>query len=374
MAPAKWGAIVSTAEQFPHLQDVGAPKKPPPINKNWVYWVGTDGSLWRSRIAGGPDVGQVPSPGGLTRVSVSPAMNVYCVDRYGKAWLRSDSGNWSSINIPTETVIDVDVALDDSVWFVMKNGRYYVWRTGDPNPKYIGVLLNVSCVTGIRQPDLDAADYGNAWAISEMIGNMGLIGCDHIWQPGVATIQDLADLSIAPGFLWMVHTDGSVWTTPDGRIQERKGDLIASRVSTCSNVTYATSRDGRAWVWSEANAVTTPPPPPPLPSPPPQAPATQRPTISVSSSGAGESTVFGVTGSGFLPNSQVSIRVVRLGNGQVFEQYWITTSLSNGTVNYSISLPCVSGLVFHFSANDGRVDSADHTSTLWSNTATKSCP
>jgi hypothetical protein len=377
MAQYNWqGLIHPQLPQLPHVQDVGAPKTPPiDTNKQFTYWVGTDGSLWRTKITGDREPTQVRSPGTLTRVAVSPRLLVHCVDRYGKVWILYDNGDWWQVDIPGETIIDVDVGMDDSVWYVANNGRYYVWRNDAARPQYIGILLNFSCITGVAQPNLGQANYGNAWGISEMIGRNGLIGCDRVWQPGVATIQDLADLSVTTGILWMVHTDGTVWTTSDGRLQERKGGLIARRVAACfSGIAYATGIDGRAWTWIQEVAPQPPPPTPTLPPPPPESPGAEAPVISVSVSGAGESTVFRVTGHKFRPNAQVNIRVVRLGAGQVFENYWITSSTGTETLIYDISLPCVSGLVFHFSANDGRVNTADHISTLWSNTVTASCP
>ena len=113
------------------------------------------------------------------------------------------------------------------------------------------------------------------------------------------------------------------------------------------------------------------PPPPPPPPPPPVA---TRPSITVSTEGAGESAVFVVRGSAFVANAAVAIRAARIGDGQVFNVFFSTTATPSGQVEMRISIPCVSGLPLSFSANDARPDSSDLTGTLWSNTVTVPCP
>jgi hypothetical protein len=381
MADFRWEPVGVPGATLPYVQDVGAMKANlDPFSQNpnyhaYVYWVGGDGSLWRT-LHGVEVLQQVPSPGDLACVAVSPDMSVWCVDRRGKAWVMRGDFNWSPVPVPGETVVDVDVGADKSAWLVMQNTRYYVQRNDASSPRYVGVLLSISAITGIEQPifvDDSPNMVGKAWGVSDIVGDDGLVFSDGIWEPGVATILGVADLSIAPSNLWMVKADGTVWTTTDGRTQLRRGDLVARRVAcNYADNAYAVGPDGRAWVWTQvvSPAPTLPPPPPP---PPPQE-ATRPPVLNVSTTGSGENTVFKLTGSGFLPSTQVTVRGVRLGDGQVFEWYWLTSSNGVGALSFDIPLPCVSGLVIHFSANDGRVNAADHTNRLWSNTVASSCP
>jgi hypothetical protein len=115
------------------------------------------------------------------------------------------------------------------------------------------------------------------------------------------------------------------------------------------------------------------PPPPPPPTPLPQQ---TKPNILVSSTGAGASTVFHVTGSGFLPNTDVTIRGARIAQDAIPTYYWTTRSSGYKAITADLPIPCLPGVTIYFSANDGRKvpDSQDHTGRLWSNTVPASCP
>src|SRR5579884_2737681 len=94
-------------------------------------------------------------------------------------------------------------------------------------------------------------------------------------------------------------------------------------------------------------------PPPPPPPPPPS-----KPSISVSTEGSGATSVFVITGSGFLPNHVVHIRVVDDALTTVFFQQ---SSDGSGQFKLRQSIKCITGLALHFSANDERSDPHDHT-------------
>lgn len=100
-------------------------------------------------------------------------------------------------------------------------------------------------------------------------------------------------------------------------------------------------------------------------------PPKQQPTISVSSQGQGGGSIFTVTGSGFLPNHTVTIRVV---DDALHTLYYQQSSNSSEQLNFRQGIACNSGLGLHFSATDGRSDPQDVTGSLWSNTFTISCP
>jgi hypothetical protein len=57
-----------------------------------------------------------------------------------------------------------------------------------------------------------------------------------------------------------------------------------------------------------------------------------------------------------------------------FLDYWTTNASSTGTINQSLTIPCVPGVQISFSATDGRPNPNDWTGKLWSNTVTCSCP
>lgn len=116
------------------------------------------------------------------------------------------------------------------------------------------------------------------------------------------------------------------------------------------------------------SALNKPPTTTPLPKRKPL--PTTPPSISVSTEGSGAS-VFVITGSGFLPNHVVHIRVVDDALTTVFFQQ---SSDGSGQFKLRQSIQCITGLALHFSANDERSDPHDHTGTLWSNTFTTSCP
>ncbi|WP_324672162.1 hypothetical protein [Hymenobacter sp. GOD-10R] len=99
--------------------------------------------------------------------------------------------------------------------------------------------------------------------------------------------------------------------------------------------------------------------------PPPQP---SKPVISVKSNGDGS---FVVSGSGFSASATVHIRIV----DATLNTFWVNqTATAQGTLEYPTGKICQrAGQVF-FSANDGRSDSHDSTGTLWSNTATTTCP
>jgi hypothetical protein len=104
------------------------------------------------------------------------------------------------------------------------------------------------------------------------------------------------------------------------------------------------------------------PPPPPPPSPPP--------TISATTEGTGAGTILVVTGSGFLRNKTVTVRVV----DDVFhERNFQQSSTTAGELKMRISLPCNSGLPFHVSATDSR-PAPGILGVLFSNNVTLPCP
>jgi hypothetical protein len=105
------------------------------------------------------------------------------------------------------------------------------------------------------------------------------------------------------------------------------------------------------------------PPPPPVP-----------PRIGVTTEGSGDSAVFVVAGSHFLPNRTVTVRFARIGDGQVHQVNVQNTSDGGGNFTLRQSIPCIRGLQISVSATDSRPSNEDLTGVLWSNTVTSACP
>jgi hypothetical protein len=95
------------------------------------------------------------------------------------------------------------------------------------------------------------------------------------------------------------------------------------------------------------------------------------PSISVSSTGNGSGSVFSVAGSGFRPNSTVTVRVT---DDQLASRSYQQSASASGSLSFRQGISCISGLRLHFSATDGRANPNDATGVLWSNTVTTTCP
>jgi hypothetical protein len=161
----------------PHVQDVGsAPIDETPFSGGLepIWFVGTDGSLWRLRIPFSEQCQQVPSPGDLRRVAVSPDGSIWCADSRGALWTMR-GGTWSVVPVFSEKVTDVAIAADRTVYLVMANGRYYSIVSGAV-PFYHGVWLAIAAIAGIGRPS-DADPFGQAWGVSNMFEPGALYHC-----------------------------------------------------------------------------------------------------------------------------------------------------------------------------------------------------
>ena len=262
----------------------------------------------------------------------------------------------------------------------MRNGRYYVQPVGASEPRYVASILSFTVITGIESPifiDNSPSPAGKAWGASNFAVPGGLIHSDGFWRPSrTPTIRDVSDISTAPSNLWMVKTDGTVWTTSDAVTQLRRGPIVALRIAAAYDErAFAVAPDGRMWQWHlTVDPAPAPHPAPPVPPSPPQASATMRPRLSASTTGGGAGTVIKLDGDSFLDDAMVTVRGVRLGDGTFFEWYWITHSDADGKIAFSAPVPCVPGITIHFSANDGRRLEGDVTERLWNNVFPVQCP
>lgn len=212
-------------------------------------------------------------------------------------------------------------------------------------------------------------------------------------------IVPLAPAGLQPGDGWNVNADSvylsyrdaGIGTTAQGSQSHysltdlQNGDGIGS-LSPGSPVIPPGIKQGglipgskytlKAWWENEvgtgpAASVTFTVLPASAPAPPAPTPPQTKPTISVTSSGAGNSSAFVVTGQGFSASKAVTIRVV---DDQLVTDNFHQNSDAAGKLTAKIPLPCRSGFALHFSATDGRSDPSDVTGSLWSNTVTTNCP
>ena len=166
------------------------------------------------------------------------------------------------------------------------------------------------------------------------------------------------------GIRWRILRNGQQVAVYD-RLKDEPGFVqVAHTFSEAGTYTIEVTVKGIGSTgYAEATASTTvvakPKPSPPLPQ--------TKPSISVSAKGDGS---FVVSGSGFLPNTTVHIRVVDDALATIFLD---RSSTAQGTLNYTTGKLCQLPGKLHFSANDGRSDRNDLTGTLWSNTVTTTC-
>lgn len=269
-----------------------------------------------------------------------------------------------TIPLGIEPLVDV-VIHQGTVWVVRHDGA--MWQTRDGKTfEERTILLPVGRLAGLNNGDLWGLSTHNQPVLIRRRPD-GLV-----WDPAAGGHNKTwVDISISTeGVVWLVASDGTMWTTTDGTgFLSVPGDNFVAVSAGGFEVAWAVKKDGTLWVWQPKPASPLPPPPPPPP------PGALRPQLGVSTTGAAENTVFHVTGSDFLRNVEVTVRAARIGPDGVFDFYWATRSSFDGTISIDLPIPCVSGLItLSFSANDGRPDPADLTNRFWSNTVPRACP
>ncbi|MGX2029741.1 tectonin domain-containing protein [Methylocaldum gracile] len=370
-------SVIDTTESgqvsFPQLRDVA---KQLDTGATDVWLIAKDGTLWRH--GGGPwpprIAGQVASPGGLARVDVAYDGTVWCITSSGFLWHRRNDETWKQVpqNL-AGPLVDVTV-FNGTVWVARADGSVWMTRNGiDFEDR--SALIGFKRLAGNNRSQMwGIANYGALW----WRGNVGTP--DEAWFPaeGIGSEMQWEDVSVShDGTAWLVAADGTVWFTTDGiGYQKIPGEGFSSISAGRYLDHWAVKADGTLWAWqpSEAPPPAAPPPPPPPQSPSPPPPSQPEPNLGVSTTGAGLETAFHVTGSGFLPNTQTTIRGVRIGQDEISEYYWTTTANADGEIAADLPIPCLSGIIINFSANDGRPDPNDLTNRFWSNTVPASCP
>jgi hypothetical protein len=367
------GATGSSTVFLPQLRDL-ATREDASFPEVWL--AAKDGTLWQH--GGGPFpprfAGQEPSPGSVTGLAVALDDALWAVTDHRALWRRGADGSWSNIPVPhgIEPIVDVTVH-QGAVWIVRDDGA--TWRTADGQ-----TFQDTSSIIPFKR--LAGRNAGDLWGLSlHTSANLFHQTPDGIWRP-VEGGQDKswADVSVSvEGTVWLVAEDGTVWTTPDGTVFLKMDGEGFSRISAARfEAPWAVKADGTLWIWQPRPASPPPapppvPPPPPLPLPIPPA-AEVRPQLSVAASGAGDDSVFHVTGSGFLAGADVTLRMARISADGIPTIYLTTPASAQGTITQDVPIPCVPGVPISFSANDGRRDPHDLTDRFWSNTVTRQCP
>ena len=112
-----------------------------------AFWAGTDGTLWRSSTDPHDDFVQMLTDGAaVTRIAVDDRETIYGINSSGKpvqfgndSWVSLDLGDHSEQYV----MVDVAVALDDTAWFVAREGQYYIYSANNTQER--------SCFTPCRR-------------------------------------------------------------------------------------------------------------------------------------------------------------------------------------------------------------------------------
>ena len=151
-----------------------------PLN---VLWAGTDGTLWQSTTDPHSEFAQMFTDADtvVTHMAVDDRGTIYGINSSGKpvqygndAWISLDLGD----NSEQYVMVDVAVATkDDTVWFVAREGQYYVHGT------------NITMTDPARCPKSGCSDESPGLFRLEF-GRRGL-GCNRMGRAGIQRRQRL---------------------------------------------------------------------------------------------------------------------------------------------------------------------------------------
>jgi hypothetical protein len=225
-----------------------------------AYWAGTDGTLWRSSTDPHDDFVQMLTDGAtVTRIAVDDRETIYGIDSSGKP-VQFGNDSWVSLDLGdhSEQYVMVDVAVatkDDTVWYVAREGQYYVHGT---NITLDGSRsLPLKAVAPMKAPDSSGSNsVGQAWGV---IGWGGLALSDaNAWvfkTGGNSMISDVAAVSTSVSYAWLLKDDGSVWATTTGYSGDRVGSGFTAK-SICGgqgDYCFAVGTDGKPYRTTDPN-------------------------------------------------------------------------------------------------------------------------
>jgi hypothetical protein len=226
-----------------------------------AFWAGVDGTLWRSSTD--PQSGFVQmftdTDTVVTHIAVDDRETIYGINSAGKPVQYGDEG-WTSLDLGdnSEQYIMVDVAVaikDDTVWFVAREGQYYVHGT---NITLDGSRsLPLKAVAPMKAPDSSGSNsVGQAWGV---IGWGGLAYSDAnawVFKTGnTSMMSDAVDVSTSVNYRWVLKTNGSVWATSSGYTGELVGTSFTAK-SICGgqgDYCFAVGTDGKPYRTTDPN-------------------------------------------------------------------------------------------------------------------------
>jgi len=221
-----------------------------------TYWAGADGSLWRSTTDPHSGFVQMNTNGVVvTRMAVDDRGTIYGIDSSGKpvqygneAWATLDLGE----GMGGYPAVNVTVATDDdTAWFVMHGGQYYVYGSA---MKTIEILnYGFKAVAPTKAPDpSDSNSVGTGWAVLGW-GQLAYgAGGDSGWvfkSGNSERISGLIDVSTSVGYAWLLKTDDSVWATKSGFDEQSVGTNFRAK-SICGGLgdyCFAVGTDGKPY-------------------------------------------------------------------------------------------------------------------------------
>jgi hypothetical protein len=333
----------------------------------WLTQRDGDHQVWELDAVGSFRAAKHPATF-FARLAVAADGTLWAVATSGTLWRRVPSGQWLQANaIVGETITapleDVTVASDGTVWLAAQDGTLWTTTDGSVLVERTVILPFKRLSGGPGPPD------GMIWGLT--FGG-DLFRFNGTWWDALDQNHNYLDVSVTfEGLIWLVRDDGMVTTTHDGaNFADRPGESGFENVSAGRyGISWATKSDGSLFVWHPIPVGETTPPgrttPPPAPPPP---------AISVSVEGEHVNTVYVVSGSRFTPNSDVAVRVTRFERGTFHDVRFSTRSDERGEIFVQLHIPCLSGLAFHFTATDGRLNPGDLTEFLWSNAVERTCP
>ena len=227
-----------------------------------VYWAGADGSLWRSTTD--PQSGFVQMSTNsvvVTGMAVDNRDTVYGINSSGKPVLYGNEA-WASLDLldNSERYIAVAVAVapdDDTAWFVMREGQYYVYGPAMNTIEILNYGFKAVAPTKAPNPS-DANSVGSGWAVLGWGQLAQSVGDDNGWvfkSGDSEMISGLVDVSTSLSYEWLLKPDGSVWATKSGFTEQSVGTSFTAK-SICGgqgDYCYAVSADGKPYRTTDPN-------------------------------------------------------------------------------------------------------------------------
>jgi hypothetical protein len=238
-----------------------------------VTVAGSNGSVWRSTDSGATFI-QVPASG-FRRLAASPDGSVlWGVGANGTLWWSKSPGRWTRLEGTTgldRPVEDAVVDYDNWLWITTTNGQILSLHDG----------VHFELHPVFTQMKRLAVGPGHRfWAI-DFKGN--LYTRDN--KPPVDQWSDtkgsgMEDVTVSNrGDVWLVGTNGTVWTTRDGEsFTQTSGAGFVSASAAGGDTVWLVGKNGTLWTLARPAEVKPPPPPvgPPVPPPPPSTSTTVR--------------------------------------------------------------------------------------------------